>query len=103
VAGTRAAESMQEGETMRTGRLGFGMLASALLVAGCSAQTQVSLHEMQKHGAHFASWSHMGYSLQRGTAATTTKQDLQLAKNDPCLPNQTCTWWGEVVQVEPIQ
>jgi hypothetical protein len=77
--------------------------AVTVLLSACSAQTMASLEEMQKNGAHFASWNHMAYSLQRGTPATTTREDILASKSDPCLPNQTCAWWGEVVRVEPIQ
>jgi hypothetical protein len=45
----------------------------------------------------------MGYSINRGTAETTTKADIEASQNDQCLPNQKCKWWGEVVQVAPIQ
>lgn len=89
---------------MRRGlRLGF--LAGAMLVtfSACSARTQMLLEEEQRNGAHFATWRHMGYSLFRGTAETTTKGDIERSQNDQCLPNQTCKWWGEVVQVQPIQ
>ncbi|MEK7204612.1 MAG: hypothetical protein AAB254_03810 [candidate division NC10 bacterium] len=47
------------------------------------------------NGAHFATWSHMGYSIRRGTAETTTKGDVEASQKDK--------WWGEVVQVAPIQ
>jgi hypothetical protein len=82
---------------------GLCAVAAAVLLSACSAQTKASLDEMQKNGAHFASWNHMAYSLQRGTPATTTREDILASRNDRCLPNQTCTWWGEVVRVEPIQ
>jgi hypothetical protein len=45
----------------------------------------------------------MGYSLNRGTAETTTKGDIEKSQKDTCLPSQPCKWWGEVVQVAPIQ
>ena len=76
---------------------------AVLALAACSARTQLALEEEQKNGAHFATWSHMGYSLYRGTPGSTTKQDIQLAQGDRCLPNQICKWWGEPVQVAPIQ
>jgi hypothetical protein len=76
---------------------------AVLTLAACSARTQLALEEEQKNGAHFATWSHMGYSVRRGTPETTTKEDIKLAQGDQCLPNQICKWWGEPVQVAPIQ
>ena len=45
----------------------------------------------------------MGYSVNRGTAQSTTKQDVEVSKADQCLPSQKCPWWGEPVMVQPIQ
>ena len=80
-------------------------MLAALVVAGaaCSARTQLAMEETQKNGAHFATWNHMGYSVNRGTPETTTKGDVEIAKADKCLPSQTCAWWGEPVKVQPIQ
>ena len=77
--------------------------ATVLALSACSARTMAALDEEQKNGAHFATWQHMGYSLNRGTPETTTKGDIQTSQNDKCLPNQECKWWGEVVMVQPIQ
>jgi hypothetical protein len=85
--------------------LWMGLLAVAMLLtfSACSARTMAALEEEQKNGAHFATWRHMGYSVNRGTPETTTKRDIEKSQGDQCLPNQTCKWWGEVVQVQPIQ
>ena len=77
--------------------------ATVLALSACSARTQMLLQEEQKNGAHFATWSHMGYSVNRGTPETTTKRDIERSQNDQCLPGQPCKWWGEVVMVQPIQ
>ena len=80
------------------------MLAALVLAgAACSARTQLAMEETQKNGAHFATWNHMGYSVNRGTPETTTKKDIDIAKADQCLPSQTCAWWGEPIRVQPIQ
>ena len=81
------------------------VLAGVLTVAigACSARTQLALEEEQRNGAHFATWSHMGYSVNRGTPNTTTRGDITLSQADRCLPNQTCKWWGEPIAVQPIQ
>ena len=69
------------------------------LVSGCSTTNpsvfQQDLREEQQHGAQFASWQHLGYSVFRGTLATTTKSDLVAANHEK--------WWGQPVEVAPIQ
>lgn len=65
-----------------------------LSLSACSASTMAALEETRKSGAHFATWTHMGYSLRRGTPESTTKQDIEAAQRDK--------WWGEVVLVAPI-
>ena len=77
--------------------------AMILALSACSARTMAALEEEQKNGAHFATWKHMGYSINRGTPETTTKGDIETSQKDQCLPNQECKWWGEVVMVQPIQ
>ena len=85
---------------LRMAVLAVGLFA---LLSACSARTQLAMEETKKGGAHFATWNHMGYSVNRGTAESTTKRDVELSKADQCLPNQKCTWWGEPVMVQPIQ
>ena len=77
--------------------------AMILALSACSARTMAALDEEQKNGAHFATWRHMGYSINRGTPESTTKGDIETSQKDKCLPNQECKWWGEVVMVQPIQ
>ncbi len=79
------------------------VIIALMMLSACSARTQLAVEEETKNGAHFATWSHMGYSILRGTPETTSKQDIQLSQADRCLPNQTCKWWGEPVEVQPIQ
>lgn len=86
-------------KVMKGALLAVGLFVS---LAACSPRTQLALEEERVNGAHFATWSHMGYSLNRGTPQSTTKQDIALSQSDQCLPNQKCKWWGEVVRVEPI-
>ena len=80
--------------------LAVGLFAS---LSACSARTQLAMEETKKNGAHFATWNHMGYSVNRGTPQSTTKSDIEESKSDQCLPNQKCSWWGEPVMVQPIQ
>ena len=82
--------------------MGFLAVAILVLFSACSARTMQALQEEQQNGAHFATWQHMGYSINRGTPETTTKQDINVSQHDQCLPNQVCKWWGEAVMVQPI-
>ena len=79
------------------------VVATLLALTACSARTQLAMEETKKNGAHFATWNHMGYSVNRGTAESTTKSDVEVSKADTCLPSQKCAWWGEPVLVQPIQ
>ncbi len=79
------------------------LAALVLTMSACSARTKAFLEEERQNGAHFATWSHLGYSLFRDTPEATTKQDVELSQKDVCLPNQTCKWWGEAIAVRPIQ
>ena len=88
---------------MRNVVLGALFLGLVVLGAGCAPRTQLAMDETQKNGAHFATWTHMGYSVNRGTPESTTKRDVDVSKADRCLPSQTCAWWGEQVRVQPIQ
>ncbi len=80
--------------------LAVGLFAS---LTACSARTQLALEETKKNGAHFATWNHMGYSVNRGTPETTTKSDIELSQKDTCTPSVPCKWFGEPVMVQPIQ
>jgi hypothetical protein len=73
------------------------------LLSACSARTQLAMEETQKNGAHFATWNHMGYSVNRGTPESTTRRDVDMSKADNCIGLTKCAWWGEPVMVQPIQ
>ncbi len=80
--------------------LAAGLLTGALLVgvSACgttSTALREDLREEQQNGAQFASWQHMGYSLFRATPQKTRKSDLVAANQEK--------WWGEPIQVAPIQ
>ena len=79
------------------------VLTALLALTACSARTQLAMEETKKNGAHFATWNHMGYSVNRGTPESTTKRDVELSRADNCIGTQKCTWWGEPVMVQPIQ
>jgi hypothetical protein len=88
-------------------RKGLWMMVLAVglfaLLSACSARTQLAMEETKKNGAHFATWNHMGYSVNRGTPETTTKSDIELSQKDTCTPSVPCKWFGEPVMVQPIQ
>ncbi len=67
-------------------------IASTAILFAVSACADLQVE--QQHGAQFATWQHMGYSLFRGTPKTTTKQDIATAQRQH--------WWGEPVQVAPL-
>ena len=79
------------------------VVAALLALTACSARTQLAMEETKKNGAHFATWNHMGYSVNPGTPETTTKSDIDLSQNDRCTPSVPCKWFGEPVMVQPIQ
>jgi len=79
------------------------VVAALLALTACSARTQLAMEETKKNGAHFATWNHMGYSVNRGTPESTTKSDIELSQNDRCTPSVPCKWFGEPVMVQPIQ
>jgi hypothetical protein len=86
--------------------LWVGMLAAVALLlslSACSARTKLAMEETRKQGSHFATWSHMGYSVNRGTPEQTTKRDVVLSTDDRCTPSVPCPWYGEIVRVQPIQ
>ena len=87
----------------KRGSLAVLLVAGMCALAACSARTQLAMDETKKNGAHFATWRHAGYSVNRGTPESTTKRDIEVSKADRCLPSQTCAWWGEPVVVQPIQ
>ena len=67
------------------------IITTGILVAvSACADLQVE----QQHGAQFATWQHMGYSIFRGTPQTTTKQGIATAQRQQ--------WWGDPVRVAPL-
>jgi len=67
-------------------------IATMAILFAVSACADLQIEQL--HGAQFASWRHMGYSLFRGTPNTTTKQDIATAQRQQ--------WWGDPVQVAPL-
>ena len=73
------------------------MLAAllALLVVGCATRQEWS--EWNNHPAHFASASHMGFSVRNkeGAAPKVTRKDIALARDEG--------WWGKPITVAQEQ
>jgi len=84
-------------------RLLMVMLA-VLVVAGaaCSARTQLAMEETKKNGAHFATWNHMGYSVNRGTPSRPRRAMSRYPRPTPASEPEVRVV-GEPVLVQPIQ
>ena len=72
------------------------VLAAVVVTMGsaCSTRGQYFEQVTRENGAHFATWHHMGYSINRATPQNTTKQDVAWSGDEK--------WFGEVVRVQPI-
>ena len=70
-------------------------LLTAGVMVGLSACA--ALEETRKHGAHFASWEHIEYSLWRVPSEEMTLEYVTTSQRE--------NWWGEpeMILVEPIQ
>ena len=66
-----------------------------LLAAGCATGEEWAT--WRSHPAHFASGSHMGFSVRNreGTSSRVTRQDIALARDEG--------WWGRPVTVSQEQ
>ncbi|MGH7391683.1 MAG: hypothetical protein ACREM3_19830 [Candidatus Rokuibacteriota bacterium] len=81
---------------MRSPRLRFLLIAGTLtLVAGCASSEE--WNAWKSHPAHFASGSHMGFSVRNreGAPARVTRQDVAVARNE--------SWWGKAITVSQEQ
>jgi hypothetical protein len=81
---------------MRRDRVGLFLLAAALLaLSGCATSEQ--WETWKSHPTHFASGSHLGFSLRNreGGQPRVTRQDIALARDEG--------WWGQPVTVSQEQ
>lgn len=81
---------------MRRQHLQFLLIAGTLtLIAGCASKEEWDA--WRSHPAHFASGSHMGFSVRNreGTSARVTRQDVAMARNEG--------WWGKAITVSQEQ
>lgn len=81
---------------MRRDRPRFFLIAGVLLLAaGCA--TGEEWDTWRSHPTHFASGSHMGFSVRNreGSSSRVTRQDIAVARDEG--------WWGRPVTVSQEQ
>lgn len=73
------------------------LLLGGALVAVTGCATSEEWAEWKAHPSHFASGSHLGFSVRNreGTAPRVTRQDVALAREE--------AWWGRPVTVSQEQ
>jgi hypothetical protein len=76
-------------------RLRVVSMAVALLVAGCASGEEYAT--WKAHPTHFASGSHLGFSLRNreATAPRVTREDIAIARDEG--------WWGQAATVDQEQ
>lgn len=74
---------------MRHRRLRVPLAAVALLAAGCATSEEWAT--WKAHPTHFASGSHLGFSLRNRQAARVTREDITIARDEG--------WWGKAITV----
>jgi hypothetical protein len=74
---------------MRHHRLHVPLAAVALLAAGCATSEEWAT--WKAHPTHFASGSHMGFSLRNRQANRVTREDIAIARDEG--------WWGKAITV----
>ena len=71
-------------------RIGWVVVGLALSAGLGACAKQAEQYGIPPGGPHFASFTHMGFSLQGGEKPRLTKQELQVAKAE--------NWWGTPVR-----
>ena len=81
---------------MRSQRLRLLLVGGVLItVAGCA--TGEEWQTWREHGSHFASGTHMGFSLRNREGGTprVSRKDIALARDE--------AWWGKPITVSQEQ
>ena len=81
---------------MRMRRIGLLLIGGALVAtSGCATSEEWAT--WRANSSHFASGSHMGFSVRNreGTQANVTRQDIATAR--------TQNWWGKPITVSQEQ
>jgi hypothetical protein len=74
---------------MRNRRLRVPLAAVALLAAGCASSEEWAT--WKAHPTHFASGSHLGFSLRNREGTRVTREDITIARDEG--------WWGKAITV----
>jgi hypothetical protein len=71
------------------------IIGGLIATAGCA--TGEEWQTWKEHPAHFASGSHMGFSVRNreGTSARVTRKDIATARDE--------AWWGKPITVSQEQ
>jgi hypothetical protein len=81
---------------MRLDGLRYLLVGGALvLAAGCASSEEWAT--WKEHPSHFASGSHMGFSVRNreGSSSKVTRQDIAMARDEG--------WWGKPITVSQEQ
>jgi hypothetical protein len=73
------------------------VLAGGMLLAAAGCATTEEWETWKSHPTHFASASHMGFSVRnrQGTAPRVSREDIGRARDE--------AWWGQPVTVSQEQ
>lgn len=73
------------------------VLAGSALLAAAGCATSEEWDTWKSHSSHFASGSHMGFSVRNreGSSAKVTRQDVAMARDE--------SWWGKPITVSQEQ
>ena len=73
------------------------LLIGGALLAAAGCATSEEWATWNSHSSHFASFSHMGFSVRNteGSAPRVTRRDVALARDE--------SWWGKPITVSQEQ
>lgn len=71
------------------------VLGAVVALGGCATSEQWA--DWRGHTSHFASGTHMGFSLRNreGSAPRVRRTDVEASRTE--------NWWGQVITVKPEQ
>ncbi|MBI2216732.1 MAG: hypothetical protein HYU51_05485 [Candidatus Rokubacteria bacterium] len=82
---------------MRSDRWWRLLIIGGTLIATAGCATSEEWQTWNEHPAHFASGTHMGFSVRNreGTSARVTRQDIATSRTE--------AWWGKPITVSQEQ